>query len=309
MSRKHVSDSLFRDYVRHYLMHGPPPTLDDDNELPTPSPSTIFATPTKASRSAPTDETPRQPKRRHPGFPPSTPTPRLRIQGHEAESADSMLGFTLSHLRRVPELALLADKLYRKNCDDYRKAGKTSTGRPSTSTKGLFEKAVNSLLQRSTVVLWDGPVHPLPEPSLHYADTMWRMSSSRSQAQTNVSGVSTASVASQCDVGDLIGELSDPPSEEESYVPLTTEYLARHVYLVLKRLTNPDPAGAALPGLRQFRKRGPTAQRIAQALQSADERWKDTSEWNVREALRLLEDQGCVWKSSEQEGGLWELTL
>ncbi|KAI0030694.1 hypothetical protein K488DRAFT_53649, partial [Vararia minispora EC-137] len=306
--RKDVTESLFRDYLLHYMTYGPPPDFRSDcgENIPVLSPSMPLATPTKRQRHRIPDETPRPSKHTRIHDVPllqATSTPRPSRQqsalvGHKHETH----GFTLSHLRRVPELALMADKLYRSTHEKARKMGVAGAERSTRKTKRLFEGAVNDLRLRSTVTLWDGPTHPLPRTDVGFSDVLWRMRSSRSQA--NASALSSASQFSQVD----LGELSDPPSDEESYVLLTPDFLARYVEVTIKKLTDPDRATALL-GMRSYRKQGPTLQEITDALKGTDERWAKISEYNVREALQLLDGRGRVWQASPEGGGRWELTM
>ena len=142
--------------------------------LPSPSRSTCggLATPTKHSRGENGDD---------------EPTPRPRT---ETDVDEPMMGFTLSHLRRVPELALLAARIVRaetrkREKTEREKERETTRSRiPSSSSastlckegkgasadpprkkiKRLFSWAIVKLYAEGSIVLWDGDVRPLPVP-------------------------------------------------------------------------------------------------------------------------------------------------
>jgi len=131
------------------------------------------------------------------------PTPRPRpVARHESwdggkdqDEQGLTLGFTLSHLRRVPELALLAARVVRAEARKRDKADREkdrgSSRMPSSSStsarqnvsrnvngftpipaadpshskmKRLFSWAVVKLYEEGSIVLWDGEVRPLPVP-------------------------------------------------------------------------------------------------------------------------------------------------
>lgn len=137
------------------------------------------------------------------------PTPRPRpVVRHESwdgrkdeDEQGPLLGFTLSHLRRIPELALLAARVVRAEARKRDKAdrekdrgssripsssstsarqnvsknGNGSIRMPQTGTglaadpshakmKRLFSWAVVKLYEEGSIVLWDGDVRPLPVP-------------------------------------------------------------------------------------------------------------------------------------------------
>ncbi|KAG8216715.1 hypothetical protein J3R82DRAFT_6926 [Butyriboletus roseoflavus] len=190
-SRLHARDltaNTFRLYVKHYMDNAPPPFR---TSWPSPSRSTCegVTTPTKHAR----DEGERD-------EPTPRPYPSARNEtrdGEEDEDEDGpTLGFTLSHLRRVPELALLAARVVRIETRKRDKADRekeranapipsstsVSFGKPngngSTPTRRtgamadpphkkmarLFSWAVVKLYEEGSIVLWDGDVRPLPVP-------------------------------------------------------------------------------------------------------------------------------------------------
>ena len=173
-----------------------------------------------------------------------------------------MYGFTLSHLRRVPELSLLARRViaadaHRREKEERKKAreqasqskgkGKAPTTSSSSSSsrprdtqgptglivKKLFKQAIRTLFQEGDIVLWSGTVRPLPAPSLDpmlpvsSASQLWKANTSTSTTSSAISSASTSSRSrpSYEEWDDEV--LSDPQPNEEAYVPLTPAYFSR----------------------------------------------------------------------------------
>ncbi|KAJ3009745.1 hypothetical protein NUW54_g2692 [Trametes sanguinea] len=144
-------------------------------------------------------------------------TPRMSLaSGADSDTEDEevgvpeddsqVYGYTLSHLRRVPELALLARRIvkaeaHRREKEERKKAKSASSktqpnGANSTSTldakaqaaamKRLFRQAIRTLFQEGSIVLWDGPTRPLPQPSLDplvhssFSSALWKANTSTS---------------------------------------------------------------------------------------------------------------------------------
>ena len=131
------------------------------------------------------------------------PRPTARNRDGEGDEDEPTLGFTLSHLRRVPELVLLAARIVRAEArkrdktdrekergsshsripssisasarpngrgdgDGNRSTPTSRTGAaadpPPKKMKRLFSWAVVKLYEEGSIVLWDGDVRPLPVP-------------------------------------------------------------------------------------------------------------------------------------------------
>ncbi len=89
-------------------------------------------------------------------------------------------GFTLSYLRRVPELALLATRVTEAVARRYlqaerqklRDAGLLKKGKPLPAsyalskkrlrTKQLFQRTIVKMFEEGAMALWDGPVYLCP---------------------------------------------------------------------------------------------------------------------------------------------------
>lgn len=164
--------------------NAPPPFSVPPWSSPSRSTYGNVTTPTKRARfgegeSEGDEATPRPHPRQNPG----------ETEPNENENDDEdepTLGFTLSHLRRVPELSLLAarvvraetrkrDKAERDKTRDSQRLSSTSTASKSSGCgaptdpsrkkmKRLFSWAVVKLYEEGTIVLWDGEVRPLPVP-------------------------------------------------------------------------------------------------------------------------------------------------
>ncbi|KAG1721949.1 uncharacterized protein EDB91DRAFT_1064161 [Suillus paluster] len=173
-------------------------------------------------------------------WPLSTPTelqPTGILFASHGQASNSP-AFTLSHLRRVPELALLASRVVdaetrrRARPDaDAEKVGHTqsSSGKtvktrshPNTTArvrmKRLFMLAVLRLYKDGSVVLYDRPLPP-PSSSVPVSSPMF-------------SGLSSA----KCVVPEEDAYLSDPPmyEEDEAYVPVTPALLAAPVWEIMR---------------------------------------------------------------------------
>ncbi|KAM5530283.1 hypothetical protein V8D89_014712 [Ganoderma adspersum] len=386
-SRLHTRDlttNTFRIYVKHYMDNAPPPPRRRRSEArsvspsPTPRPSRSWKededTPTKTrgtKRAAAADATPCPSRRRRLE---ENHTPRAS-QIHETESNgdseseaeddpegdDCMYGFTLSHLRRVPELSLLARRVvaadaHRREKEERKKAreqasqpkgkGKAPTTSSSSSSshametrgptgpavKKLFKQAIRTLFQEGDIVLWSGPVLPLPAPSLDpmlpapSASQLWRANTSTSTTSSAISSTSTSS-RSQPSYEEWDDEvLSDPQPNEEAYVPLTPAYFSRVLedairHMVRERMTKvKGPGGDVTPRatsrsiierLREQEKErgagpppGPTKEELLTWLRNSDERWARVGEWTVQEALNWGRKEGRLWCIGK---GRWEV--
>lgn len=277
-------------------------------------------------------------------------------KGNEDELG--LRGYTLSHLRRVPELALLARRVVeaeakrrtreerKKVKDDTSTKGKakasssTQSSAASSSQAGLFgEKskesqngkvkrlfgyAIRQLYEEGSIILWEGavrrlPLPPIPAPS--FASTsqpvkagLWKLNASLASAGTN----SMLSSMSQLEDDDF-GDLSDPPPNEEAYLPLTPSYLAGVVERAIRdiivarrreqaaRIKSRSTSGpSALEIGQSLRKRvdGPTPSEIVDFLRRRDERWRRIGEWAVKEALQWASERGRVSTCGD---GKWEV--
>ena len=267
-----------------------------------------------------------------------------------SEATSDLAGFTLSHLRRVPEISLLAQRVVdaeakRRARDERKKQQEQATqsqskGRASASahkssssailrpasaasarpgepksakTKRLFRHAIRQLYDEGSIVLWDGPVRALPLPplpALSFSATpaartvetgrLWRMGSAA--ATPSASAVSSVSQQGGEDEDD--GELSDPPANEEAYVPLTPAYLCAVVEGAIKDIMS-RPVSSRTEG----RKRtgpcpGPTPEEITSYLHRRDERWARVGDWAVKDALDWGKGEGRVWCIG---GNRWEV--
>ncbi|KAG9313597.1 hypothetical protein JVU11DRAFT_5927 [Chiua virens] len=112
-SRLHTRDltsNTFRLYLKHYMDNGPPLFSAISRSSPCRNTCTGVTTPTKRTRRS--DDEDNEP----------TPRPSRGVRMNDTGANDDViqnsadeptLGFTLSHLRRVPELALLASRVVR----------------------------------------------------------------------------------------------------------------------------------------------------------------------------------------------------
>ncbi|KAG5634701.1 hypothetical protein H0H81_001058 [Sphagnurus paluster] len=346
-SRLHSRDltgNTFRIYIKHYMDRTAlgsmalPPSEDSDNESSL-SESEYPTTPTKRRHLPDDSETPRPGPS---GLSARTPRPRTRIPPlsfdgyHKPVSKHlpnppqnvktAMAGFTLSHLRRVPELADMAVRVVKavakrrqreerkKAKDALAAAGNSSSARPKSSTsalkstlvdadaeklsprvKRLFQATVVQLLREGSIVLWDGPVLACPvRPAQGAGETsgLWKANITSTSADStvfsNASGVSLDE--------EQMAELSDPDDGEEAYMPLSPRFLAGVVEEALGRLARVSKGrvygGSTKEGILAYLRR--------------DDRWRYVSEWNVAEALEVLRTEGRVWCVGKDR---WDLSI
>jgi hypothetical protein len=223
-------------------------------------------------------------------------------------------GFTLSYLRRVPELSLLARKVTeaeaRRRAREERKKAKEAAeavggakSTRSTSSKSLpedklaakmkrlFEWAIRALHKEGSIVLWDGPVHPCTSLSADDTSRLWKaINSTMSNMAANSTLFSSSSLAGFSQLEDDDGYLSDPQEGEEAYSPVTPGYLTEHVE-------------KAMTGMRPTGRGHITIDGILRALKK-DDRWRNLGSWSVGDTLELMCKHGRL---RELGHGRWEL--
>ncbi|KAK0494728.1 hypothetical protein EDD18DRAFT_1175766 [Armillaria luteobubalina] len=236
----------------------------------------------------------------------ATPRPRA----HHLRMSSDMHGFTLSFLRRVPELSNMAKHVVHANIKRLRRqereAAKASSQilrksqNPSRESLGakkkqLFIKALVDLMQEGSIVLWNGPNHLLSTTSL---PGPWK-STSTQYIPTSVDISSTTATSTFMSIlqDDDDDALSDPEPLEDSYVPLTPQYTADVVENAMVRMN-------ALP---PERRRPLYQKRITEFLRRTDDRWRNLGDWAVRDALELLRTEKRARLTSPK--GPWELCL
>lgn len=302
------------------------------------------STPTKPSFRPTTDATPRaNPLKLYD----SNTTPRscisplsnhrqLRSQPSFAKDCRPLTGFTLSYLRRVPELADMAKRVVkavtRRRLREERQKVKEAASAPSSKTtqtksstrprtntasaqveekdgpriKRLFQATIVQLLKEGSVVLWDGPTHPYPilNDQIGQVSGLWKANVTSTSADSTL-----FSTANMTNVGDEEEEdtLSEPESNEEAYVPLSPVFLAGVVEEAIRKLTRSPtvrvPVGEKKQEVTRY---GATTKEGILAFLRKDDRWRYLSEWNIREALDVLKIERRAWCVGR---GLWELSV
>ncbi|KAK0452439.1 hypothetical protein EV421DRAFT_1967936 [Armillaria borealis] len=234
----------------------------------------------------------------------ATPRPR----NHHLRMPSDMHGFTLSFLRRVPELSNMAKlvvhanikRLRRKereaakaSSQSLRKSQKPSREPLGPKKKQLFINALVDLMKEGSIVLWDGPNHPLSTASV---PGPWKSTFTQyTSASIDISSTTTTSTFTSMLQDHDDDGLSDPEPLEESYVPLTPQYTAEVVENAMVKMK-------ALPLERQ---RPLHKKTITEFLRRTDDRWRNFGDWAVRDALELLRIEGRVRLTGPK--GTWEL--
>jgi hypothetical protein len=227
---------------------------------------------------------------------------------HQDDPALNMPGFTLSYLRRVPELAYMARMVVlaeakRRGQMERKRANEDSQKRTEHSNrvellsqdkigpkmKRLFKWAVVKLYEEGSIVLCDGPARVYAEGVFSGTSRLWKTSSSAFPSASYVEGEED--------------DLSDPQPHDEAYVPVTATFLAGHVEKAIATLMarpskSRDGRGSVLSG--------PTQEDITTFMRRSDERWAHLGGWAVGDALEMLKTEGRAW---EVGGGSWELCL
>ena len=253
------------------------------------------------------------------GVSPKEPIQRPRKR-RKIDPGAGIRGLTMSYLRRVPELRLLAerivaaeDKRKRQEARQAREVAKsqglpippkTEDSKPRASTrertKRLFRQAIIKLCDEGSIVLWDGPCRVWGSERDSNSSRLWHTNATVDTTASSV-GVSTTGGDSHLD-DSQDHEMSEPDPKEESYVSLTPAHLGKYVEGAIEEICS-RKENARGSGLRSSK--GPTLTEIRSRLK-ADGRWRSIGECAVAEALQWLKEEERVW---EVGGGHWELTI
>ncbi|KIM91593.1 hypothetical protein PILCRDRAFT_810872 [Piloderma croceum F 1598] len=354
-SRLHSRDltaNTFRIYLKHYMdnaahikVHDYVPTSGAGDETETDeityalsrAPSTPTKSKPSGSSSAHTECTPRPLHISKASSSAFEQTPRQTLgkgTDTDARMPAKNLGFTLSYLRRVPELSDMARRVVK--AESKRRAreerelkvaqsqgqakAKVSSGRNhepiAPKMKRLFQWAIVKLYEEGSVILWDGPARPI-QINGRETSGLWKVNSTIGADSTAVSSITSTSFGTSClsmDVReDDEGEISDPPATgEEAYISLTPARLAPLVEQAISTLMARSRT-ATLPTKGHNRNwpepappPGPTKEEITTFLRRTDGRWARVGEWVVEDALEMLKKDDRVWCVGK---GRWELCL
>jgi hypothetical protein len=250
------------------------------------------------------ESTPR-PRMPQPNFGSSIASSSSHIQ-HSSSAPDAgRRGFSLSYLRRVPELSLLASRVVqavtRRRLREERKKLKEA-GMPKSKTqissalppdkvgprmKRLFQWAIIQLLKEGCIVLWDGPVRECPNASIADTSKLWK--SNTTSSNSTFGGLNDDDEA----------DLSDPSPNEEAYISLTPDFSADYIEAAIKVLSD-----------RQLEMgkpyAGATVQDILAFMRRDDDRWQYLGDWTVKDAIDVLSKDGRVWKTGKDS---WDVTV
>lgn len=306
-----LTDNTFRLYLKHYMDHAVVALHWDTDE-------NLFSTPTKRPR-VPLDQTPKA----RTVYTTDNMTPRASTLN---DSAPDRPAFTLSHLRRVPELAFLACRVVhteRKRRaraerdtekDKAMQIQKTSSNNthgplskalghsrtrtkptdvPRVKMKRLFSWAVLKLYEEGSIVLWDQPLTPVAVSGLRppgSGDTsgLWKTANNTANCSSaNSSVFSTANNTMFSSTGASSSKFV--MSEEDAYLSDPPMYEEDEAYVSV------TPALLAAPVRKIMRARGMRgksvkvgAEEITRCLRREDARWARIGAWAVEETMEMI---------------------
>jgi hypothetical protein len=309
-----LTDLTFRIHLKHYMEHSSSFMSNDGHTQHDPE-QLLLMTPTRPRRN---------------GYPSTslgldqTPRPTRSQTGAGDGASEKCCGFTLSHLRRVPELAMLAKRVVKAEASRRAAQPSSTSSTPRISrkhsaqkVKQLFSSTLIKLHQEGLVVLWDGPAWPLTPEAAHSAEVstgLWKDPSSKSSqsrvdksSASNVSaGLHKLDISSVSTRKDDNSELSDPGQDETSYIPVSATILCADVENIIKTLVEDERRQARTARSGAVAVRGATKATITARLRHSDEKWMHMGEWIVEDTLVALKDQGRIW---EVGNGRWEVCL
>ncbi|KAG1776314.1 hypothetical protein EV702DRAFT_1109635 [Suillus placidus] len=306
-----LTENTFRLYLKHYMDHA---TVALDWEADDDS----FSTPTKRPR-VPLDQTPKA----RTVYTTHDRTPRASVLN---DSASRRPAFTLSHLRRVPELALLAGRVVHTETkrraraerdaekDKALQTQKTSskhtrgpsskalahsqtrtkpTDVPRVKMKRLFSWAVLKLYEEGSIVLWDKPLMPVTVSVPHppgSGDTsgLWKAATNTASFSSGDNSVfSTANTTMFSSTGSSSSKFV--MSEEDAYLSDPPMYEEDEAYVSV------TPALLAEPVREIMRAKGMRgksakigADEITRCLRREDARWARIGAWAVEETMETI---------------------
>ena len=324
--------------MKYYMDQAPHPSTeipsDSDNDE-----QRVLLTPTRRGNSQlNADETPRPRLAKNNSSINSRSQPRLPALSFDDSKKSLSLspivldsqyyGFTLSYLRRVPTLADMAERVAkaerRRRIREERKKGRelgnarshppdkdgnptltslspTADVKLSQQVKELFKRSIVRLLQDGSIFLWDGPVRPiLPSRDQFPESHLWTADTSNTKVGADSTIFSTTGI-SQTGEGREEVVISDPEDNEESYIPMSPNYLAGFVEAAIGAINKKyeDARG------RGQLEKGATREAVLRYLKR-DDRWKYVGEWSIIEALEVLRKEKRAWSVGK---GQWELSI
>jgi len=257
----------------------------------------------------------------------------------ESESLDTPDSFTISYLRRVPELYLLASRIvkyaYKAHFKEQQRQAKSASqpcpskpggpfSFPNRSLNGmsslldphhlrrkiktLYVRTIQELHRDGAVILTFGRCRPIPSDESGFLPDMpdiWK--------ETDASRADSKSYCDRDPIfpmrGDSEEELSEPEDNEDGYIPLTRELLCMKVtdaIITMHRASTQMRIKYSVPGdnpLYHGKIRPPSPGEIAIWLAREDE-WRQVGELVVLDALQHLRELDVVYKVAQ---GRWQI--
>lgn len=291
------------------------------------------STPTRKQYPVKTDTTPRRPA--HGQNLEDTPRPtrsQPSLCAPDITLPSEMRGFTLSYLRRVPDLADMARRVVKaeikRRARDQRKKDKevsqalqsrsgstrsansipAPTEKPQQmgpigpKMKRLFRWVIVQLLGEGSIVLWDGPVHPSPSTTLLDADSFdFDMPWKANVTSSSFLALDDSTLSTIASTSGVSGAGHSTPDEDEDEGALSDPDPNEEAYIPLTTEYFATEVEKAIAACNERRK-APNEGGILSFLKR-DDRWLNVTEWAVHEALELLRNED----RAEEMKGKWRL--
>ncbi|KAJ2919873.1 hypothetical protein MD484_g560, partial [Candolleomyces efflorescens] len=338
-----LTRNTFRIYLKYFMDTGLPNEIDDnDDPFASSFASELLNATNNNANPRPTQFST---TRSRPNIDPifyGTSTASSSKAREGANPTEKMHGYTVSYLRRVPELVLLANRVVKQELrlarkqEKERKAAGSSSSKPtpaissrarnpsSKDIKRLFLRAVNDLYREGSIVIWDCPAYPCKDAASADTSFLWKpMTNASGMLSLSYAGSSANTTAASSIFGhssskptsgdvppptvpeDEEGDLSDPDPHEDVYVSVKPAFLADRLEEIIPVVQNAERRGQRESQAKRGLYRGASSQGLLRHLKG-DDRWTFVHMDSVDAALKHLEEDGRAWVNPS---GQWQLTV
>lgn len=256
----------------------------------------------------------------------------------EIQDSNTPEGFTISYLRRIPELHLLASRIveyayksqFREQRRQTRSASQPLSGKPAAASsrpnrslnaiaslpdaqllrrkiKTLFVRTIQELHRDGAVIISFGACRSVPSSDVQFLPDTPHIWKENNASRIDSTHYDPESIFPRRD--DPEDELSEPDDNEDAYIPLTRELLCVKVtdtIMTMCRASTLTRLKYAVPGdspSYDGKLRPPSPGEIANWL-AREEEWRQVGELVVLDALQQLRDLDVVYKVPQ---GRWQI--